>query len=37
MIKTFLSLFKKQSTPTVAWESYCKKNPSAPCCRIYDV
>jgi len=44
MIKILVVLFEKLTrkprpaqTPSVAWLSYCDKNPDALECRIYDV
>jgi hypothetical protein len=40
MIKQLFSfLFQKVApgTTTERWLRYCKKNPSAACCRIYDL
>ena len=37
MITRLLSVFKQKQSPEMAWKRYCEKNPSAQCCRIYDV
>lgn len=34
-LKRLLALFR--NTPTKSFKRYCKENPEAPACRIYDV